>query len=261
MKSILKSIGWLILFLIIQIIIPSVFLIPDIKNGADDNTLETIMSERLFLTTIISSLLFVSVSIAIYKLRKLNIKDEWKMNNVNYKKYILPCIITFSYSLFYALITYTPYTNSTSDIHKSVENYGIFGIPLMILVLLVCNPITEEILNRAIIINTLKRSFNTNIAIIGSALIFGVLHFNAGGIILALGGFFIGLIFSIIYEKTNSLFVVIISHSVANIPDFILYSSPQIKNNLRIILAILALIISIILILIWLKRERIESSQ
>jgi membrane protease YdiL (CAAX protease family) len=41
--------------------------------------------------------------------------------------------------------------------------------------------------------------------------------------VLAVGAILMGLIFALIFAKTNSLTVCIIAHAVANIPDFFIY--------------------------------------
>ena len=47
------------------------------------------------------------------------------------------------------------------------------------------------------------------------------MHFAAGGGILVIGAILMGAVFGYIFYKYNSLWICIISHIVANLPDFI----------------------------------------
>lgn len=258
MKNIFKAVGWVALTFLTQII--AQFII-GIVIAVTVTTEEPLYSETLmgntFLSTLIANLILVLIASIIYKCKKITIKDEWKLNKANVKDYIIPCIITFTYSVAFSFITYDPITASKSVTYISADYYGNMGIPMMILALLISAPITEEIINRGIIMNTLKRSFSARNSIIISAVIFGALHFLAGGITLAIGATLIGVIFAIIYEKTNSLWVAVVSHTIANLPDFILYPRFEIPNVLRITIAIISIFISITLLILYIKPKKI----
>lgn len=71
--------------------------------------------------------------------------------------------------------------------------------------------------------NQIESTAGSRTAIIGSALLFGLMHIMAGGATLAAGAFLMGLILGYIYASTNSLWVCIIAHSVANLPEIYLY--------------------------------------
>ena len=188
--------------------------------------------------------------------KKKKVKEEWKLFARPTKNYIIPCIIAFCYSLFFFLITYDPIANSKSMIHICAESYNSFALPMMALTLLISAPFAEEIINRGVIMNTLKRSFSARISIIISAVIFGLIHIPAGGIVLAIGAAMMGVILAIIYEKTDSLWIAITAHAVANLPDFIFYYSPEIPNALRLVIALLSLVVSGILLVTWLKSKK-----
>lgn len=259
MKSIFKSIGWVILNLVLQFIVQLVFTICAIKNGiTDENLLNEWLMDRLLITTIISNLLFVLVSILICRIKKVKVKEEWKIVKLGIKSYFIPCIIAFTYSMSFSLITYDAVGNALSPMHIGAEHYGVWGIPMLILTILISAPIAEEIMCRGIMMNTLKKSFSTKTAIIVSSLIFGIMHILTGSSILALGAIIMGLILAIIYEKTDSLYVAIVAHAVANSPDFILYTSPQINNGIRISLAFILLGISAICLLKWCKSKKLN---
>ena len=62
-----------------------------------------------------------------------------------------------------------------------------------------------------------------------SSVLFGIMHFMAGGIVLVIGATLMSLLFGYIFYKFKSLWVCILSHAVANLPDFILYNKPDIS--------------------------------
>lgn len=75
-------------------------------------------------------------------------------------------------------------------------------------------PIFEEFLMRGIILVGLLNKYNPRKAIIVSALIFGMSHFN---IVQSVNTTLIGLVLGIIYYKTNSLILCIAAHMTNNI--------------------------------------------
>ena len=75
-------------------------------------------------------------------------------------------------------------------------------------------PIFEEIFMRGIILAGLLKKYSPKKAIIISAIIFGVWHFN---IHQSVNATLIGLVLGIIYYKTNSLILCIVLHMTNNI--------------------------------------------
>ena len=257
MKNIFKAIGWTILNFILQFVVMLPFSIAYVASGITDNAiLNQKISENTFTFTIISNAIIVAIALLACKIKKKKVKEEWKLFARPTKNYIIPCIIAFCYSLFFFLITYDPIENSKSMINIYAESHNSFALPMMALTLLISAPFAEEIINRGVILNTLKRSFSARISIIISGIIFVLIHIPAGGIVLAIGAAIMGVILAIIYEKTDSLWVAITAHAVANLPDFIFYSSPEISNMLRITIALLSLATSAILLIIWLKPQK-----
>lgn len=257
MKNIFKAIGWTILNFILQFAIMLPFSISYVASGiTDDAILNQKISENTFIFTIISNAVIVAIALLSCKIKKRKVSDEWKLSTRSPKNYVFPCIIAFTYSLFFFLATYDPIENSKSMIHICAESYNSLALPMMALTLLISAPFAEEIINRGVIMNTLKRSFSARISIIISAVIFGLIHIPAGGVILAIGAAIMGVILAIIYEKTDSLWVAITAHTVANLPDFIFYYSPEIHDTLRLAIALLSLVISAILLVIWLKPKK-----
>lgn len=114
-------------------------------------------------------------------------------------------------------------------ISKSVDFYSniypILGFGLMAVNLLIIAPTAEEIALRGIVYTRVEKTTNSVIAIIVSSVLFGVMHFAAGGVTLVIGAVLMVVVFGYIFYKFESLWVCIIAHAVANLPDFILYKN------------------------------------
>ena len=82
-----------------------------------------------------------------------------------------------------------------------------------ILSVVVCAPILEEILFRGLIFESCRERFGSGVAVLVSALLFGLVH---GVPVQIINAFVVGLIFGYIYLRTGSLLSVILLHVVNN---------------------------------------------
>ena len=131
------------------------------------------------------------------------------------------------------------------------EMVPLLGTIMMVLNLLVIAPISEEIALRGIVYTRVEKTTNAVIAIIVSSILFGLMHLMAGGIVLVIGAALMALVFGYIFHKFKSLWVCIIAHAVANLPDFILYNKPDIAGGIfwgLIILFVCVFIIGVCII-------------
>jgi membrane protease YdiL (CAAX protease family) len=78
-------------------------------------------------------------------------------------------------------------------------------------------PIAEEILMRGYILNGLKNKYGAAVAVIISALLFAVLHFN---FVQTLSAVICGLVLGLLYSKTNSISCCILAHALYNAISF-----------------------------------------
>ena len=74
-------------------------------------------------------------------------------------------------------------------------------------------PILEELLHRGVVFGRLRRRMGMWPAVILSALVFAILHFNIVQFIYA---FLLGIVFALFVEKTGRLYPAIFAHIVAN---------------------------------------------
>lgn len=267
MKGIRKGIGFFALYFVLtmffQLILSIVFMAFGAANGIrDENSLVNFANSNLLGMTILSGVLTMIVLFLIFRFRKADIKKEWKLHCFKIKDIVLPIIVAFSYSFFYALITYDIALENSVMIQNSVAYYsGVcrgLGLVFMIINLLIIAPISEEIALRGIVYTRVEKTTNAVVAIVISSLLFGLMHIAAGGIVLIIGAILMGALFGLIFYKTNSLLICFIAHSVANLPDFILYDHPFFSNEMLIILKIaFGLVFVTGMILMLKKNEKI----
>lgn len=79
-------------------------------------------------------------------------------------------------------------------------------------------PVTEEILMRGFVLGGLKDTYGVTAALLISAILFAILHFN---MVQTLSAFVCGIILGLLYIKTNSVLCCIIAHSGYNLISYI----------------------------------------
>lgn len=87
------------------------------------------------------------------------------------------------------------------------------GIAVQIVASVIMAPLIEEIIFRGLIYRRIKRVSNSVIAMILSALFFGVFHMN---VVQGIYAFIIGLILAYVCERYKTIWAPIIMHAVAN---------------------------------------------
>lgn len=95
----------------------------------------------------------------------------------------------------------------------SIENAGVGRGFWACVTAVVLAPVFEEILCRGFVLETVRRRWGDAVAVLISALFFGLVHVEPS---TALAGFVVGGIFGTIYIRTHSLFSTIILHSINN---------------------------------------------
>ena len=241
MKGIWKAIAYFVLYLgltiVLQALLSVVFCAIGAANGLNDETaIIEFANNNVLGMTIISGILTVLILYLVFKLRKKEVKQEWELNQFKLKNVVLASLIAFSFSFIFALCTYNVSIENSLMISKSVGFYNevvpLFGVIMMVVNLLVIAPISEEIVLRGIVYTRVEKTTNAVTAIIVSSILFGLMHLMAGGIVLVIGAALMALVFGYIFYKYKSLWVCIIAHAVANLPDFILYNKPDISGGI-----------------------------
>lgn len=263
MKNVLKSLIYFALYFIFQLVVQMAFMIIGVLSGIrTESDLMDFSMNHLFLMMIISNVVTIVLFALFIKIRKKTIKEEWSIVPTKIKLCIYPALSTFLLSFAWAFATYDLSFANTEQMEKSALFYSNIipglGVVMMGLMLLVAQPIMEEVLCRGIMLNKLKESFPTWAAILVSSLIFGLAHLMAGGVWLTIGATLMGIYFGIVFAKTKSLYPAIIAHTFANLPDFITPLLPELGFGVRIVFAVILAIVSIVMMVLFVKSDRIE---
>ena len=211
-----------------------------------------INSSKYLLFAIMPLTILIVVSIASILVR-LDVKNCFKINMFDWRKmHIFIMIYVSAYIIGNFILELLVKLFPTI-----LENYSQFGallsvdnLGLSILTIALLPAIFEELLFRGVIFNAFNKKYGMYIAIIVSALLFGVYHMNW---LQGINAFILGLALAYIYLKSNSLFVPILFHFINNLISVLMdyYSInieiPNVYNLYFIICAIGLLILSIYL--------------
>ena len=263
MKGLLRGIGYFLLYMVFTIavqVVLSIVIVPIAASmGITGRTqLEDFANKNILGMTIVSGLLTVLFLYFWFKIPKKDIRKEWKLNSFAFRDLIKACLLSFSLSSVVSLLTLNVDMENSRLIAASAEYYSsqvpFLGTILMILNLLVIAPAAEELALRGIVYTRIEKELKPVVAIIVSAVLFGLMHFLAGGIILVAGAAIIGLAFGLLMYKYKSLQICIIAHICANLPNFIYskerFASSGLKIGLMCVFSVVCLVA-----LIWIFSE------
>jgi len=228
MKNLVKSIGYILVYFVVQFMINVVFMLTAVFTDglSTEKGLMNYTTERLLLITLLGNLLMVAICVLYFKIRKRKVFTEVRAVKKPFGKYLLPVGVAFAFSFIWALVTYGMKFDNSIMIMESAYFYSsavpYLGEVLKVIALLVSAPVVEEFVCRGILIPKLEKSFSPIVAVLISSVLFGLMHLMAGGFILAVGATMMGIVFGLIYVKTGSLWPAIAAHAFANLPDFIL---------------------------------------
>lgn len=206
-------------------------------------TMENAM-DYLSLISGVAQLLYLLVVIAVLKLRKANLKDRCGIVRVPCKEYVIPAIAAISFSLF-SNIAQSIVPIPEALVSGMSDDMGNSVIAFVIAIFVIA-PVAEEITFRGLIMTKLRKVFSAPIAILVSALLFGLIHFMAGGVVTVIHAFLGGLIFALVYEKTQSILPAIVAHFFANIGGVLVSTLETWPTPVQGALAIVFLLISIV---------------
>ena len=271
MKGLLRGIGYFLLYMVFTIVIQvalSIVLVPIAASMgiAGQTQIQDFVNKNLLGMTIVSGLLTVLFLYLWFKIPKKDIRKEWKLNSFASQDLIKACLLSFSLSGVISLLTINVDMENSRLIAASAQYYSsmvpFMGTILMVLNLLVIAPAAEELALRGIVYTRIEKQLNPIAAIIVSAVLFGLMHFMAGGIILVAGTAIMGLIFGLLMYKYRSLWLCIIAHICANLSGFIFTKERFASSGLRIGL-VCVFSVTFLAVLIWIfsdKRQRTKGN-
>lgn len=250
------------LTVIVQVIICNILAIQISHNnvGMTAEQLTYILNDKVtesaMMINVIAGIVIIPVLFIILRNDKKYVKDR-EEKNVKKIWYIYPCLAGMCMCIaFNWMIDRSRIIDVFPEFNEVAES--LYGGKLIfeILAMVVVAPILEETLFRGIIYGRLKESINTKIAMIVSALIFGIIHGNA---VQGIYAFAIGLCLAYIYEKYGHLIAAVIFHASANLVSVIMSESELViraisRAVIYNVMGIISLIVGIIM-LILVKRH------
>jgi len=213
----LGFIGKLILYVLIIFGALVIFLVPIglLIGEFTPISLETLKESA----KLVSGLVFylIAIAVAVKKAKKMsdnNFKIEY-IGKLNYKLLLSIIFLMIGYYFWYhssigVITDKIPLPEFLKKAEREMELHpysAFFSLAIRA-------PIFEEIFMRGIILTGLLNRYRPKKAIIISALIFGISHFN---IVQSVNTTLIGLVLGLIYYKTNSLILCIAAHMTNNI--------------------------------------------
>ena len=264
MKGLLRGIGYFLLYVVFTIVVQIVLSIVVVQIAAGmgiagQTQVEEFANNNMLGMTIVSGLLTGLFLYVLFKIPKKDIRKEWKLNSFAFRDLIKACLLSFSFSSVFSLLTLNVDFENSRQIAASAQYYSslvpYMGTILMVLNLLVIAPVVEELALRGIVFTRIENEQKPVVAIIVSGILFGLMHFMAGGIILVAGTAIMGLIFGALMYKYRSLWLCMIAHICVNLPDFIYSKERFASSGLRIGL-ICVFSVTFLAVLIWIFSEK-----
>lgn len=219
MKKVLYPILAVIVFMVMQVfagiamiifaIVKNPTLIDSIKHGTNPETLinEIMAGDSLGWALILSGILTVLIIAALKMIdwkTVFNVKIiDWKISMIGIIGALIGIFYTDVVSEFFDL------PNDMEDVFLNMSNTLMGALAIGVI-----GPVVEELIFREAILGYMMKSdVNKWVAIIASALVFGIIHANLAQIPFAI---VIGIIFGIIYYKTGNIVITSILHIVNN---------------------------------------------
>lgn len=216
MKGFLRTILWTLLYLGIYFAVSFTVIISTAFYASITGNMNLVTNSffdiNLLFTSILSTICFMLI------FRKKITSEMKKIKSKNDLKNILLIslctgIILFGLVNYIISISKSP-INGVETLTK-LTSTNIF----MVITVVIFAPLLEEILFRGLIFNKAKENLSFKLAILIQAVTFSVVH---GNLIQGIYAFFLGIIFALIYEKTETLWVPTLMHITHNFINLVL---------------------------------------
>jgi membrane protease YdiL (CAAX protease family) len=166
------------------------------------------------LLPLVNVLFFLFCYFFISKKYKNPLKSFFTFTTINYKVIVFSLLVMLGFIIFltgFNLIFHVPDLVVFKYFSDKLQNK--FGPLILLVEVAVFAPIFEEIIHRGFILRGFIGNYSQKKAIFYSALLFSLFHVNPAQL---LPGFLIGLFFTWLFIRLNSLFYSIIIHSIYN---------------------------------------------
>lgn len=246
MKGFLKTILWTLLYLGIYFAVSFAVIVSTAFYASLTDNMDLITNRFFDINLLITSILSTICFMLIFKKRIIS-----KMKRINSKNDLKNCfLISLCTGIgLFGLVNYAIEISKNPingvEILTKLSSTNI----IMVITVVIFAPLLEEILFRGLIFGKAKEHLSLRTAIIIQAVAFSLVH---GNVIQGIYAFFLGIIFALIYEKTETLLIPIIMHMTHNLINLVLAAviPESLSQNLIIILAIGIIPIPLLIILL-----------
>ena len=210
--------------IIVQIIIYNIFVYqissanPGITSDMLTDMLDGRVTKSAMMINVIAGVIIIPVLSIILKNDKKS--REEKSVIVKKEEYIYP----FLAGIFMCLgcnwlIDMSGIINIFTGFNEVADSLYGGSIIFEFIAMVIIAPLLEEILFRGIIFARLREYMSVKVAIVISALIFGIIH---GNVVQGIYAFIIGICLAYIYERYNTLLAAVLFHMAANLMSVIM---------------------------------------
>lgn len=243
LKTIRNLAFYLGLYTIIQILMGIIFGIVNFTSmqGMTTDEANTFMQGYIYTLTGIAAIFTLIIYAIVLKIRKRNIIKICNFKKIGIKDGIYTMLISLGIAILSCSLVTILQDKFEYNVGENLSNANNIVLTLFIAIILI--PIFEEILFRGLIFNDLRSKYNIVVAVLIQGLIFGVMH---GNIIQGIYTVILGVILSMIYIWTDSIYVCIIGHTTYNLLGTLVV--PNIFESINEKIIYFLMIIGIILI-------------
>ena len=173
--------------------------------------------ENYMLCKIIGSVVAIPVVFTDYK-NDLMMTGRYGIKNLITSVQIKQVLVIIGITIFLSvglnnIISMSPLVQMSEEYQNASDAFYGSTLGLEFIGSALITPFLEELLHRGVVFGRLRRRMDMWTAVIVSAFVFAVLHFNIVQFIYA---FLLGIVFALFVEKTGRLFPAVIAHIVAN---------------------------------------------
>lgn len=269
-KAFLKAFAYIFLWLMILYTVEVAFLAaammrdPTMMAGLESQTFDVdvmmewmskILMSNYTMFQLVVNLITILVICLFFTLRKKNPAEEIRFRPV--KGNLLPICALYGIALnifIVVTISFIPIpTVMVDDVNNQYsmlfENTNIF---VAILSTAVTTGIVEEIIFRGLVLSRLKKGMRRGVAVVFSALIFGMFH---GALLAVAYAVVVGIVFGLLAERHNSIIPSIVCHIFFNTVSYFLAT-----DNVFVILALYFISVAVLLVgsYVLFKKDRTE---
>jgi membrane protease YdiL (CAAX protease family) len=151
---------------------------------------------------------------------KLNLRKEEINNAILWG--IITIIIAFGITMIIGLVYLFVTKINPSTLSNIPDLQQLFSMPSLYLIVII-QPFCEEFFFRGFLLEKITKVGGTTIAVVTTALLFGISHLTYTYAYTAIVAVFLGLLFAVVVLKTKNLYSSIFAHTIINITSLTLY--------------------------------------